>query len=140
MVFSFTGVTNSIKYPVSSFIIWFVLWIWRRKAFLITIILFALLLIVCLEYKVSKRIVSISFSRQDITPKSENEESDSQRPRMVQFIGDEMLATRDSVVDVVGKNNAADNVKVADHNIHNKWNPDSSFAKSAKVSPHDIVF
>lgn len=140
----FLGV-NGMNNAASSYTIWLISSVWRRKTSLLAILIVTLLLLLCVQYNITKEIVEISLSRQQETPEAEENGGGGgnallkNRVRTVQFIGDEgSLATRDNLVDVVGKNNVGDNVQVLDGDFVRKKTIDVGSRRSVKVDSRDV--
>jgi len=94
--------------------------VWRRKTSILAVIVLTILLVICLQYNVTKEIVEITLSRQQsLAEEAErNKVAMPQRGRVrsVQFLSDEAYATRDNaaVQDVVGRQNEIDYQKLAE--------------------------
>lgn len=127
-----------MKNPASSYTIWLISTVWRKKTSLLAILILTLLLLVCVQYNITKEIVEISLSRQ--VPEADDNADDGNslrknRVRTVQFVGDEgSSATKDSMVDVAGKNNVGgDNLQMLDGDLVRKKSVDVGSRRSVKV-------
>lgn len=148
-----------MKNPASSYTIWLITTVWRRKTSLLAILIVTLLLLVCVQYNITKEIVEISLSRQDSQGASggqslqqqsdaagslgENANGDGggistkNRARNVQFVGDDVSsAVRDNLVDVVGRNNQADGGAQLDADFIRKQSIDLSAARRGAKMPY----
>lgn len=129
---------SGIKYPASSYTIWFVSAVWRRKTSLLAVIVLTILLVICLEYNVTKEIVEITLSRQepeteDVAGKAAALQQKS-RVRNVQFVGDDVLTSRENLVDVVGHSNDVDYVRVMDGDFQRRKSIEPGYKRSPEVS------
>lgn len=137
-----------MKNPASSYTIWLITTVWRRKTSLLAILIVTLLLLVCVQYNITKEIVEISLSRQDSQVTNGGQSSQQRfdaaaaddnggggiltknRVRNVQFVGDDASsATRDNSVDAVAGGQL-------DSDFARKQGIDIGARRTAKVSNH----
>lgn len=113
--------------------------VWRRRISVLAVVILTILLIVCLEYNVTKEIVQNTLSRQESNAGAglgaeiqaeaagsiDNDAIQKNRLRTVQFIDDEGFATRDTVVDVMGRSGSArmlDDSSISRRNVNSDYN------------------
>lgn len=111
--FMSAGVNIIKHHPASSYTIWLMSTMWRRKTSILALVVLTVLLVICLQYNVTKEIVEITLSRQESDAEDAAERNKAMplrsHVRSVQFSGEEQpYATRDNTVNVVGRNGEYD--------------------------------
>lgn len=86
--------------------------VWRKKTSLLAVLALTVLLVVCLEYNLTKEIVEVTVSRRQ-QPRIETSADDvsgqqSQRMHSVQFVDDSSDGEEPAVVDIVGRSRDGD--------------------------------
>lgn len=131
----------SMKYPASSYTIWFASTVWRRKTSVLIVLVLTVLLVICMQYNnVTKELVEMTMLRQnsetgeDVPSKTSIVSQPKNRVHTVQFVGDDANMSHEHFVDIIGHNNdTADYMKMMDDDFKRRKNLKSSYIRSPEV-------